>query len=78
MIEQDTKLGNNFIYTYRPEGYDSNVKWEETTTYNAGIDYGLWNNRVSGSIDAYIKKTKDLLNFIPLPAGFKSRECFDY
>lgn len=63
------QIGNNFIYTYRPEGYDSNVKWEETTTYNAGIDYGLWNNRVSGSIDAYIKKTKDLLNFIPLPAG---------
>ncbi len=63
------QFGNSFITTLRPEGYDENLKWEETTTYNIGLDYGLKNNRFSGSIDAYYRKTSDLLNFIPVPAG---------
>ena len=63
------QFGNTFITTLRPEGYDENLKWEETTTYNIGLDYGFLNNRISGSIDAYYRKTTDLLNFIPVPAG---------
>jgi len=55
--------------TIRPNGYDANLKWEETTTYNVGFDYGLFNNRVNGSLDVYLRKTKDLLNQIPVPAG---------
>ena len=39
----------------------NNLKWEETTTYNAGIDFGLFNNRITGSIDAFYKDSKDLL-----------------
>lgn len=63
------QLGNTFYTTLRPEGYDLNVKWEETTTLNLGLDFGLLNNRISGSVDAYQKKTQDLLNFITPPAG---------
>ncbi len=63
------QFGNQFITTLRPEGYDANIKWEETTTYNAGIDFGLWNNRINGALDYYFRKTDDLLNFISVPAG---------
>ncbi len=63
------QFGDQFVYTYRPEGYDSNIKWEETTTYNIGLDYGFIDNRISGSIDVYYRTTDDLINFIPVPAG---------
>ena len=55
--------------TIRPEGYDENIKWEETTTYNIGLDYGFLNDRINGSIELYKRETKDLLNYIPVPAG---------
>ena len=38
-----------------------NLKWEETTTTNIGIDYGIYNNRITGSIDLFYKNSKDLL-----------------
>lgn len=63
------QFGNQYIQTLRPEGYDANIKWEETTTYNAGLDYGLLDDRLYGSIEYYYRKTKDLINFIPVPAG---------
>jgi len=63
------QFGNSFINTYRPNGYDYNIKWEETTTYNVGFDYSIINNRLSGTLDIYQRNTKDLLNYIPVPAG---------
>lgn len=63
------QFGNEFITTLRPEGYDYNIKWEETTTYNAALDYGLFDQRLYGSLEFYIRKTKDLINFVPVPAG---------
>ncbi|WP_300602863.1 TonB-dependent receptor [Niabella sp.] len=63
------QLGNQFYSMYRPEGYYYNRKWEQTATYNAGIDYGFADNRIYGSLDVYYKKTKDLLNEIAQPAG---------
>jgi len=63
------QLGNVFYYTLRPAGYDLNIKWEETTTYNAGIDFGFAEDKFYGSIDYYKRKTADLINFIPVPAG---------
>ncbi|PWD99287.1 SusC/RagA family TonB-linked outer membrane protein [Marinilabilia rubra] len=57
------------VTTLRPEGYDKNLKWEETTTYNVGLDYGFMNDRIYGSLDVYLRKTEDLLNEIPVPAG---------
>lgn len=63
------QFGDQFYTTYRPEGYDANIKWEETTTYNIGLDYGFIDNRISGAIDVYYRQTDDLINFIPVPAG---------
>ena len=63
------QFGDHFIYTLRPNGYDSNIKWEETTTYNAGFDVSLVKDRLSASLDYYQRYTKDLLNYIPVPAG---------
>jgi len=63
------KFGDGALITYRPDPYNSTLKWEETTTYNAGFDYGFFNNKVYGSVDVYFKETKDLLNRTFLPAG---------
>ena len=54
---------------YRPTAYDPNLKWETTDTYNAGIDFGFMNNRLSGSVDVYYRKTTDLLNTAYVAAG---------
>ncbi len=62
-------FGNQWHTTYRPNGYDANIKWETTETYNIGIDYGFLNNRVYGAVDYYWRNTKDLLNSIFVPAG---------
>lgn len=59
----------NFLQTWRPEGYDANLKWEETTTYNIGLDYGFARDRYYGTLDFYFRETRDLINFIPVPAG---------
>jgi len=54
----------------RPGAYNPDLKWEETTTYNVGLDYGFLNNRITGSIDGYLRKTKDLINDeTKVPAG---------
>lgn len=63
------QLGDNFYQMYRPGGYYYNRKWEQTSNYNIGIDYGFLNNRINGSIDVYYRNTKDLLNEINQPAG---------
>jgi TonB-dependent starch-binding outer membrane protein SusC len=63
------QFGDTFINTFRPNGYDRNIKWEETTTTNIGFDFSIIKNRLSGSLDLYERSTKDLLNFIPVPAG---------
>lgn len=63
------RFGNNWLNMVFPSAYDANIKWEETTTYNAGLDYGWWDNRLTGTLDLYYKKTKNLLNTIPVPVG---------
>lgn len=67
--ESSYQFGNEWYATYRPNGYDSDIKWETTTTWNAGIDYGFLGNRIYGSIDYYKRFTKDLLNQINVVAG---------
>ena len=57
----------------RPNAYDPNLKWETTTTWNAGIDFGFMNQRISGSIDFYHRKTTDLLNTAYVAAGSNFR-----
>ncbi|MBX2892922.1 MAG: TonB-dependent receptor [Saprospiraceae bacterium] len=58
-----------FVTTARPNGYDPNLKWEETSSYNVGLDFGFLNGRINGSIDYYYKRTKDLLFTVNIPAG---------
>ncbi|WP_299754663.1 TonB-dependent receptor [uncultured Pontibacter sp.] len=63
------QLGDEFYNLYRPEGYDTGIKWEETRTWNAGLDFGFLNNRITGSLDYFFKDTKDLLALVAVPAG---------
>ncbi len=65
--------GNQLYTTYRPNAFNKYLTWEKTTTYNAGIDYGFLNNRISGSIDYYFRQTDDLLNTIPVAVGTNFR-----
>jgi TonB-linked SusC/RagA family outer membrane protein len=58
-----------YISTLRPDAYDPNIKWEETTTINAGLDYGFLNGRINGTVDVYQRETKDLLNQVTIPSG---------
>ena len=63
-------MGNSdYVYPVTPLAYDPTIRWETTITYNIGIDYGFFNERLSGSIDAYLADTKDLLNSVQVPMG---------
>ena len=63
------QFGNTFYQMYRPAGYYANRKWEQTTSFNIALDYGLFSNRITGSVEYYNRKTTDLLNLITQPAG---------
>ncbi len=54
---------------YKPLAYNDDLTWETTTTYNIGIDYGMFKNRLTLSVDGYYRKTKDLLNTSTIPTG---------
>ena len=58
-----------FMNMLTPQAYDPTIKWETTTTYNLGFDYGFFDERLTGSIDAYISDTDDLLNSVQVPMG---------
>ena len=60
---------SGLVHPIKPVGYNADLKWETTTTYNAGIDLGFVDNRITMSADFYYRETKDLLNFTPVPAG---------
>lgn len=62
-------FGDQWFDLYRPNGADPNIKWETTSTYNFGLDYGFVNNRIYGTVDVFTRRTKDLLNKITVPAG---------
>lgn len=61
--------------TYRPNAYNPDLKWEKTTTYNVGLDFGFLNNRINGAVDYYYRRTTDLLNSVFVSAGtnFKNK-----
>ena len=63
------RFGDVPTRTLRPEGFDAELKWEETTTYNLALNYGFLNDRIRGTLEAYHRETKDLLNETPVPAG---------
>ena len=49
-------------------GYNADLKWETTTTYNLGLDFGLWNDRLTGNVDFYKRDTEDLLSYVQVAA----------
>ena len=63
------QIGDKFYQILKPEAYNENIKWESTATWNVALDWGFFNNRLSGSVDLFYKETSDLLNSIPIPAG---------
>ena len=62
-------IGGEYVYISYPEKYNANLKWEETKTWNVGLDFGFLNNRINGSLEYYIRKTTDLLVWANYPAG---------
>lgn len=63
------QFGDQYYYSYRPEAYVENLKWESTSSWNFGLDFGFLHERINGSIDFYTRKTEDLLATVPSPAG---------
>ena len=59
--------GENYSAPIVALGYSANLKWETTTTYNAGMDFGFWKDRLTASVDVYKRDTRDILNWIPVP-----------
>ncbi|OBQ52185.1 TonB-dependent receptor [Tamlana sp. s12] len=55
------QFGNSFYQTYRPDPINPDLRWEVGNTLNVGLDYSFLNRRISGSINAYLKETKDLI-----------------
>ncbi len=65
-----TNMGNyGYSYFWTPLAYDPDIKWETTTTYNIGVDFGFLDGRIAGSVDVYRRDTKDLLNSVTTPLG---------
>ncbi len=62
-------LGENEIVVGIPQSKFEDIKWEETTTYNIGLDYGLFNNKITGSVEVYLKESKDLLANVAVSDG---------
>lgn len=63
------QLGSEFLNMYRPAAYDPNLTWETTRSINAAIDFGLYDNRITGSVDVFNRKTEDLLSVVPIALG---------
>ena len=55
------QFGDQFVPIARPDGYNPNLKWEQTAMLNIGLDFTLFNSRLSGTIEWYDKRTKDML-----------------
>ena len=69
-------IGNGEISGVAPQNFaNPDLKWEETTQLNVGLDFELWEGRVSGALEFYQKNTDDLLlEFeVPQPAAVPTR-----
>lgn len=63
------QFGDTFYSTYRPNAYDANIKWESTSTLNLGLDFGFFNDKITGSVEVYQRKTSDMISNVPIPLG---------
>ena len=62
-------FGDTYYHTSRANAFNTDLKWEQTTTYNAGLDFGFLNGRITGNVDGYYRETNDLLNSVKIPVG---------
>jgi len=62
------QFGTETIVPISALGFQADLRWETTTTYNLGFDFGLMKDRITGALDFYKRDTKDILNYIPVPA----------
>ena len=62
-------LGDGFYFPVKPHAFNESLKWEETTTYNVGLDFGFINGRINGTVDAYLRQTDDLISRVAVPLG---------
>ncbi len=71
MVNMGYDKDGNPIYSHMlsPSAYDPNIRWESTTTYNIGVDFGFLDGLVEGSVDVYRRDTNDLLNWVTVPMG---------
>jgi len=67
--QAQVQFGDTFYPTIRPSAADPNLKWEETSSWNLGADFGFSNNRFTGSVELYDKKTDDLIFTVLVPSG---------
>jgi len=66
-------FGSTAYTVARTEGYNKDIKWEQTNEFNIGLDYGFLNNRIKGSLNYFNKKATDLLADIAYPDGANLR-----
>ncbi|MBR3527465.1 MAG: TonB-dependent receptor [Bacteroidales bacterium] len=62
------QFAGNTIVPITALGYNADLKWETTTTYNIGLDLGFWNDRLTATVDVYQRDTKDLLSWVQVAA----------
>ena len=60
-------FGDTYYSHLRPKAFNEDLKWEKTTTWNAGLDFGFLNGRITGAFDGYYRETDDLLNMVKIP-----------
>ena len=61
-------FGGNVYNPISSLGYNADLKWETTTTYNVGFDFGFLKDRITAGLDVYYRETTDMINWIPVPA----------
>ncbi len=71
-------FGGKVYSTARPEGYNENIKWEELTEMNVGVDFGFLNDRITGTVNYFDKKSSDLLADVVVPDGANIRNSGTY
>lgn len=67
-ISSETSMSPSFSRIGNPD-----ITWETTTNFNVGVEFGLWKDRLTGSVDLYSKKTTDLLFWLSVPESAGSR-----
>ena len=73
---QQTYVGNSGPATEFLHQGNKQLKWEEATTKGAGLDFTFKGNRLSGTIDYYFTKRRNLLFFGPVPGGFSASSYY--